>query len=59
VDVHCLHPQLNLRCSQTPKPETCESAEPLALHCPLIYFAASVPAVCPVIEPRIKPEPLG
>ena len=55
--------QINLRLRQTrdPKLETrnCESAQALSPHCPLIYFAASVPAVWPVIEPRIRPEPLG
>jgi len=56
--------QINLRLRQTrdPKLETRNSKLETRNHsnyCPLIYFAASVPAVWPVIEPRIRPEPLG
>jgi hypothetical protein len=38
------------------KPETWS---PKLFYCPLIYFAPSVAATCPVMEPRMSPEPLG
>ena len=28
-------------------------------YCPLMYFAASAAATWPVMEPRMRPEPLG